>query len=85
MGRVLLESLTKPCVPDRIKLPQLLVTGVICEACSVNSVTSSVIRNRHVISSSGNASSISSSVLTVVAIVVAVLNAISSGWRISQL
>ena len=43
MGRVLLESLTKPCVPDRIKLPQLLVTGVICEVGSVNSVTSSVI------------------------------------------
>ena len=46
MGRVLLESLTKPCVPDRIKLPQLLVTsvtGVICEVSSVNSVTSSVI------------------------------------------
>ena len=43
MGRVLLESLTKPCVPDRIKLPQLLVTGVICEAGSVNSVTSGVI------------------------------------------
>ena len=43
---MLLESLTKPCVPDRIKLPQLLVTGVtsvICEARSVNSVTSSVI------------------------------------------
>ena len=46
MGRVLLESLTKPCVPDRIKLPQLLVTGVtgvICEAGSVNSVTNSFI------------------------------------------
>ena len=43
---MLLESLTKPCVPDRIKLPQLLVTGVtgvICEASSVNSVTSGVI------------------------------------------